>query len=85
MGGGIAVCIGVRGCGWLSSSSVCRIDTAVFTLMNSASSSASAADDITAHLICEVLRTAPLFFGISSLLAMNMWPPARLWAFASKR
>ncbi len=66
------VCIGVRGCGWPSSMRVCRMETAVFTLMNRAPNSASAADDMTAQIICEMLRMAPLLKGISSLPAMNM-------------
>jgi hypothetical protein len=61
------------------------MDTAVLGFMKSAPSSASAADDITARIICEILRTAPLFGGISLMLDMNMWPPARLRAFASER
>jgi hypothetical protein len=49
--------------------------------MNRARNSASAADDMTAQIICEMLRMAPLLKKISSLPAMNMWPPARLRAF----
>ncbi len=81
----LSVCIGVRGCGWPSLMSVCRMDTAVFALMNRALNSASAADDMTAQIICEMLRMAPLLKGISSLPAMNMWPPAQLRAFGSER
>ena len=53
--------------------------------MNSAPSLASAADDITALIICNVLSTAPLLMGMSSLPAMNMWPPALLRALGSDR
>jgi hypothetical protein len=81
----LSVCIGVRGCGWSSSMRVCHMETAVFALMNRAPNSASAADDMTAQIICEMLRTAPLLKGISSLPAMNMWPPAQLRAFGLER
>ena len=81
----LSVCIGVCGCGCPSSINVVRIETAVFALMKRAPSSASAADDITARIICEMLRTAPLLMGISSFPALNMWPPARLRDFGSER
>ena len=81
----LSVWMGVRGCGCPISSSVCRIDTAVLASMNSAPNSASAADDITAFIICEIFYTAPLLMGISSEPAMNMWPPALLRAFGSER
>ncbi len=68
----LSVCIGVGGCGWPSSMRVCCMDTAVFALMNRAPNSASAADDMTAQIIWEMFRTAPLLMGISSLPAMNM-------------
>ena len=81
----LSVCIGVRGCGCPSLMSVCRIEMAVFALMNRAPSSASAADDMTARIIWEMLRTAPLLMGILSFPAMNMWPPARLRDLGSER
>ncbi len=81
----LAVQIGVCACGWPNSLSIVRMETAVFALINNAPSSASAADDMTDFIICEVLRTAPLFIGILSSHAMNMWPPAWLWAFGSDR
>jgi hypothetical protein len=65
--------------------SVLHMDTTVLALMNSAPSLASAADDITALIICEIFNTAPLFMGISFVPAMNIWPPALLQAFGSKR
>ncbi len=68
----LSVCIGVRGCGWPSSMRVCCMETAVFAIMNRAPNSASAADEMTAQIICEMLRTAPLLKRISSLPAMNM-------------
>ncbi len=81
----LSVCIGVHGCGCLSLISVCRIETAVFALMNKVPSSASAADDMTAWIICEMLRTAPLVMGILSFLAMYMWPPVRLQELGLER
>ncbi len=57
-----------------------RIDTAFFAFINNAPSSASAADDMTSRMICEMLRKAPLFVGMSSFDDMNMCPPARLRA-----
>jgi hypothetical protein len=42
-------------------------------------------DDMTAWIICEMLRTAPLLMGISSFPAMNMWLPARLRDLGSER
>ncbi len=68
----LSVCIGVRVWGWPNSSSVVCMDTAVFALMNNAPSSASAADDMTDLIFCNMLRTVPLFIGISSSPAMNM-------------
>ncbi len=74
----LSVWMGVHVCGWPSSLSVLCIDTAILELMNSAPSLASAAGDITALIICDMLSTAPLLVGISSLPAMNMCFPARL-------
>ena len=81
----LSVWIGVRGWGWPSSSRVWRIDTAVFAFRNRAPSLASAADDMTARMICEMFRTAPLFAGISSFDNMNICPPARLQALGLDR
>ena len=81
----LSVFIGVRGCRCPSSSSVCHIDTAIFALMNSAPSSASAADDMTAFIICDKFRTTWLLVGMWSWFARNMWPPSLLLAFASNR
>jgi hypothetical protein len=81
----LSVCIGMCGCRCLGSFSVCRIETAVFALINRAPSSASAADDMAARIICGMLRTAPLLMGISSFPAMNMWPPVRLRDVGSER
>ncbi len=74
----LLVCIGVHGCGWPSSASIWCIERAVFALLNRAPDSASAADDMTAQIIYEILRMVPLLKGMSSFLAMNMCPPVRL-------
>jgi hypothetical protein len=74
----LLVCIGVRGCGWPSSMSIWHIEMAVFALMKSAPTSASAVDDLTAQIICEILKMAPLLKGILSFLAINMCHPVRL-------
>ncbi len=74
----LSVWIGVHVYGWPNSSSVVRMETAVFVLMNNAPSSASAADDMTDLIICDMLRMAPLFIGILSSPAMNMCPLAVL-------
>ena len=81
----LSVCIGVSGCGCPSLISVCRIETAVLALINRAPSSASAVDDMTARIICKMLRTAPLLMGILSFLTMYMWPPAWLRDLGSER
>ncbi len=56
----LSVWIGVQGCRWLSSWRVWRIDRAVLALTNNAPISASAAEDITVRMICDILRTAPV-------------------------
>ena len=68
----LLVCIGVRGWGWPNSSSIVHMEMAVFVLMNNAPSSASAVNDVTDLIICDMLRTAPLFVGILSSPVMNM-------------
>jgi hypothetical protein len=55
--------------------SIWCIKMAVFALMNRVPNSALTADDITAQIICKMLRTAPLLKGMLSFLAMNMCPP----------
>ncbi len=62
----LLVWIGVRGCGWPSSKRVWRIETAVLVLTNTAPNSASAMEDITMRMVCDILRMAPLLLhGIS--------------------
>jgi hypothetical protein len=68
-------CIGVGGWVWPSSLSVWYMETAVFALMKRAPSSASTVDDMTARIICKMLRAALLFVGMLSLPAINMCPP----------
>jgi len=81
----LSVCIGVRGCGCPGSLSVCCIDTAIFTLMKNAPSSASAADNMTAFIIWNMLRTIPLLVGMLPQFSRNICPPALLLAFASNK
>ena len=59
----LSVWIGVLGCLWPISLSSWRIGIASRALMYSAPSSASAALDMTAFRILEMLRIAPLFGG----------------------
>ncbi len=77
--------MGVRVYGCPISLSVHCIETAILALMNSAPSSASVADDITALIIWEILSTASLLMGMSFMLAMNMWLLALLGALCSDR
>jgi hypothetical protein len=79
----LSVCIGVRGCGWPISVSICRRYTASLAFKNNAPNSASAADDITAFIMVAMVKTAPLFGGLSTLLDRKKCPPARLLAFFS--
>ena len=79
----LSVCMGIRVWGWPNSSSIVRMETAGFVLTNNAPSSASAADDMTDLIICDMLRMAPLFIGILS--SPPMWSPARLRALDSDK
>jgi len=81
----LSVCIGVGGCGCPKNSSTCLAGTASRQLMNSAPISASAAEDITALIICDIVCMAPLLGGTSTLLDMKKWPPALLRALLSER
>ncbi len=81
----LPVWMGVQVCGCPISLSMCCMETAILALMNNVPSLASAADDITALIICNILSTAPLLMGMSSVPAMNMWPPALLRALGSDR
>ena len=70
----LSVCMDVLGCGCPNSTSGVRMGTANFALMNSAPNYASAAELITALVICEKFRRAPLFYGMSSSLDMKKCP-----------
>ena len=74
----LSVYIGVGGCLCPISSSVVLAGTAFLQLMKSAHSSASAADDMTALTILDIVVTAPLFGGSSVLSVMKKCPPALL-------
>jgi hypothetical protein len=56
-----------------------------FCIDEEGASSTSTADDMTTPIICKMLRTAPLFAGMSSLPAINMCPPAQQRAFGSDK
>ena len=53
--------------------------------MKRSPNSDSAAEDITAFMICEMVRTDSLFGGMYELLDMKKCPPAMLLAFNSDR
>ena len=59
----LSICIGVGGCLCPISYSLILAGTASQKLINSVQSSASAADDIRALMIIEIVVTAPLFGG----------------------
>ena len=81
----LSVCMGFFNCGCPNSKNVVRMRTANSALIKSAPNSVSAAELITALMICEIFRMAPLFCGMSSLLYMKKPPPARLFALASDK
>ena len=56
----LSVCIGVGGCGCPISANMFLMCTASLALMKSAPNSASAAEDITALIICATLCMLPL-------------------------
>ena len=57
------VCISVRSFLWPISISICHMYTAYLAFINRANSFASAANNITALMICEIISTALLFQG----------------------
>ena len=59
--------------------------TARRALMWSAPSWASAADDIAALMICEMVRMAPLLLGKAVFSEQKKWPPALLRAWVSDK
>ncbi len=81
----LSVCIGVGGCLCPRNSKTCLVGTASWQLMNNAPTSASAAEDSTALIVCEMVITAPLLSGGLALLDMKKCPPALLRALLSDR
>ena len=82
----LSVCIGVGGCLCPRNSKTCLAGTAASRqLMNNALTSASAAEDSTALIICEMVITAPLLSGVSASLDMKKCPPALLCALLLDR
>ena len=69
----------------LISSSAWRASMVYLQLMNSAPSSASAADDMTALMILAIANTYPLLGGNAVLLDINKFPPDMLQAFVLER
>ena len=81
----LSVCIGVGGCLWPIVSNAWSAGIASLQLMKMSPNSASAAEDMTAFMICEMVRTDPLFGGTAELSDMKKCPPALLHAFNSDR
>ena len=81
----LSVCIGVGGYLWLIVFNSWRDGIASLQFMKRAPNSASAADDMTALMICEMVRTDPLFCGTAKLSDMKKFPPALLLTFDSDR
>ena len=81
----LLVCIGVGGCSCPIYLRACRAGIASLQLMKRAPSSASAAEEITDLMICEMVTTVPLLAGMVELLDMKKWPLACLLAFDSER
>lgn len=76
----LSVWMGVGGWGCPISSRICLIYTVSLALVHSAPSSASAADDMTALMICAMFRMDPLGGGMSSLFNRKKCPPTLLLA-----
>ena len=81
----LSVCIGVGGCLCPIVSNAWRVGIASLLLMKRVPNSASAAEDLTAFIICKMLRTDSLFGGTVELSDMKKCPPAMLLAFDSDR
>ena len=79
----LSVCIGVFGCLCPISCNRFRIGTASQALMYIAPNSASAALDMTAVIIFDILSIAPLVGGSSASVVRKKCPPALLLAFGS--
>ena len=73
----LSVWIGVLGCGQPISMSVLRSGIISLDVMYSASISASAVDTIIFLMICAIVKTGPLIFGLGSYYGRNICAPAR--------
>ena len=74
----MSVWIYYRGWGHPIPIRVWRIGTISLAVINSATISDSAAEDITDLMIWSRVRTAPFHFGWGSSSAINMWSPVQL-------
>ena len=81
----LSICIVVGGCLCPNYFSVVLAATASRQLMKSEQSLASAADDMTALMILDIVVTATLFWGYALLSVMKKCPPALTQYFASER
>ena len=81
----LSVCIGVVSCLWTIISNAWRAVIASLKLMKRAPNSVSAAEDMNAFMICEMVRTDPLFGRTAELSEMKKCPPALILAFGSHR
>ena len=81
----LSVCIGVLGFFCPNTSRVIRMYAAYRASMYRAPSLASAADDMTFFMICEMVSMAPLFGGNTVLMDMKKWPPFRLRGYGLLR
>ena len=77
----LLVCIGVGGCLWPMVSNTWRAGIDSMQLMKRDPNSASYAEDMTTFMICEIVRTDPLFDGTAESSDMKKCPPALLLAF----
>ena len=77
----LSVCIGVGGCLWPIVSNAWRAGIASIQLMKRDPNSASAAEDMTDFMICEMVRTDLLFGGTVESLDMKKFSLALLCAF----
>ena len=76
----LSVLTGVGGLGCPSLNRVLCMSMAFGALMKSAPNAASAVDDMTALIICAVLRTTPLSGGKTSVFERKKCPPVQLRA-----
>ena len=81
----LSVCIGVGGCLWPIVYNEWRAGIVSIQFMKRAPNSASIADDMTDLMICEMVRTDPLFGRTSESPDTKKCPPALLLAFDSDR